>query len=192
MNIATKPFGIIKTRRPEFLIFVLTNTLFAQVGLLGALILVPAFGQGNFLPLLAAQLRGANLFVFAISLLVAACVPFLLEYVREDEIHFRELKLVVASLSLTLIVVQALGTGMILSRELAIGGRGGEKVQFVSLFAEHWLQIVLYGLSILLSIYVFCVTQLHHDLPNYAGLDDQTRDQLAEETAFVALVGWQG
>lgn len=178
--------NVIQLRKPEFWVFVATNTFFAQIGLLGSLVLIPLLGGGKFVPLLAAQLKSASFLVFAISLLVTAYSPVILEYVRDKTAHFRSIKAFLGLAIGALVVIQAFASGIVLTRDLSaqqsVPCPPSSTETLASLLGDHWIQISLYVISIGLSIYTFCITQIHYDLDNYAELDDKERDELGSKT----------
>lgn len=158
-----KPFRIIPEIKPVFFIYVVTGITVGQIGILFSLVKdIHAFNEALF-----NNLSSGNFYTYSIALLASSLAPLLIEYIAEDDVKFKVYKVI----SMVLIIFFLMLPMTFFFSSLSLTPIEVSQMD-VTRRSVDLVQILFYIFSIILSIYVFCVSYLKYDPESYTDLDD--------------------
>jgi hypothetical protein len=139
-----------------------------QVGILCSLCLCARHKEISFLDLLNSNLAAGNFYTFSISLIAAATVPFLMEYLeKKGNVKFKHYKLLTSLLIVALLMVPMTALYTVMITDSAKGQISTSNVTL------DWLQIGFYFVTMVACTYAFCLVHLDRDYQSYADLDNE-------------------
>jgi uncharacterized membrane protein YhaH (DUF805 family) len=138
------------------------------------LVLIPFFGQlgiiatmfKNFKDSSIENITAGNFYTFSIALLASSILTLAIQLMNDSDSTFKAVKVGSIIIAFLIIVIMV--------------------IKFVTLghfsLSEAFLQLLLYVISLILSIYFLCVEYIQKDYDNYKDLDDAAINSLFHKT----------
>lgn len=157
-----KPFKIIPVIKPVFFIYLVTGIVVGQIGILFTLVK----DYRLFVNSLVTNLSSGNFYTFSIALLASSIAPLFIEYISEEEIKFKIYKIIslVCVIFFLMLPMTYFFSSLNTIKDSFTGNPIVEQLDIA--------QLTFYSFSIILSIYIFCITYLKYDPESYSELDD--------------------
>jgi CBS domain containing-hemolysin-like protein len=162
------PIVTVWVREPAMLVmFCSVNLLVAQAGILFAFWY--AAEKGGVGHVLSRQLQSANLYVFAVSLLVTTSSILVAEYLEAEadnkKIELRGHKVFWGIVALILVIFQSMVTGRLIPDSLAPDSAqsAAPSTTIVGVLST-WggaHQVVLWCVSMFIAVYLYCLSRMH-------------------------------
>ena len=187
-NSISRPIKTVSSKEPGVLwISFVSSCIFGQVAILGGLTLATEKNI-SIADVFLQNLMSANMYTFAISILVSACTMLLIEYVDRKEIsntlqlsHHNVVSGVFAGL---LVVMQAMIAGRLLRDSLI-----QPKVPQLNVMPPvqsllepgNVMQLFFWIVSMLLAQYLFCLSRMHRHPEEVAQMVQAEASELADE-----------
>lgn len=168
-----KPLKIIPQIKPYFLIFIATNILAGQLGIIISFFIYSLKYNLSIIQILAINLGSSNLYTFSIAILASSIAPFFIEYLSQDNVKFKAYKIMSVVIMIFLLMIPM----TFLSSINSYGFMKLEQSSNFEINIDYW-QLIFYIASIILCIYVFCVNYLIYDFESYSDLDDSNVNML--------------
>ncbi len=168
-----KPFKIIFQTKPLFFIYIVTGILVGQLGILFTFF----EAKLTFCQILLLNLKNANLYVFSIALIAASIAPIFIEYISEENVQFKVYKIVTTIIMVFFLIVPMTYLSSLNFRSLINS--------YVIVTKIDWSQLIFYVVSIIFSIYMYCLLYLKYDTDSYAELEDKNILKLKTSTKKV-------
>lgn len=167
-----KPFKIIGQIFPVFLLFIISNIIIGQIGILASLALGATETALSLKELFSINLQAGNMYTFSIALIATSFNQYFIDFLVEEDVLFKKYKIILSVLSFTIIIFMTLFFSVhqlhSLENKHAKLIEEGQKIIKID-----YLQITFYIISIVLSAYMFCVNFLKLDPDSYIEFDDQ-------------------
>lgn len=162
-----KPFKIIPKITPIFVIYLTTNIMAGQLGIIISFLIYSLRYQLSINQILAINMSSSSLYTFSIALLASSMAPVFIEYLFPAEVKFKVYKItsiviMIFFLMLPITILSSFNFYDLAKIEQV--SNAGTKIDYI--------QLIFYLLSIILSIYLFCVNYLIYDFDSYSDLDD--------------------
>lgn len=127
--------------------------------------------------------------LYSISIALSASLLFLVfvEPIKEEEdTKFRNLKLGAAGISILMIFIMAFAYSCLLNKKSNHLNTGDFE------YYTDWLQTICYIVSLLLNLYILCVSCLGLDYDNFQAIDDKKRIELKNGSENLTKDGTTG
>lgn len=179
-----KPFKIIRQIFPVFIIFLISNFIIGQIGILASIGLGASETSMSMRELFVINLNAGNLYTFSIALVATSINQYFIDFLIEDEVLFKKYKILLTAISVVIIVFMAIfySAHQLHSLEESIKTTNETKPTKIVI---DYLQLIFYLTSILISTYMFCVNFLMLDPESYIELDDQNILKLKKSSKTV-------
>ena len=172
-----KPYAIIP-RIP--LVFFLWLIFVVLLGMSGVLASIPYyyFDKAHILIWLTTVFNTGSLYSISIALSAASLFLVFVEIIlhalgiREEDMKFLNLKVGAVAISFFLIILMAFAYSQLLSKQAICSNPS------TATYSTDILQIALYIISLLLSLYILCISYLESDYENFQDIDDKKRIKL--------------
>lgn len=160
-----KPFNIIYQIKPKFLIFLVINIFIGQLGIIMTFF-VYSYAQIPMTQFFVTNLISNNFYIFSIALLASSIAPFITDIIYQEKVDFKVFKAMI-----TLVAAVVLVLMIILS---SLNSYDLIKTKQMSDYNTNlvFLQLIFYAVSIFLSIYFLCVSNLSIDPKAYSDFED--------------------
>jgi hypothetical protein len=158
------PLNIILQAQVAFWTFVAITIVIGQMGFLFAFLAAIKNPNMTVRGILSDNLVAGNFYTFSISLIASSLTPFLLEYIDKKDIRFRHIKLITSvCVCSVLLLPMAFLFGQVI---------GPTQSNAIKIPIDK-TQCVFYVVSMLASVYLFCLSYLHLDSETYAELEQE-------------------
>lgn len=154
-----KPFKILPKIKVQVFTWLILIPLFGQLGIIVTLIKNP---KVSFVE----NIVSGNFYTFSIALLASSILTLAIQLMNDSEPTFKTFRVVSIIVAFFLVVFMVIN--FVLLSSYSIGGA--------------FLQIFLYVISLITSIYFLCVEYIQKDYSNYKDLDDAAINSLFYKT----------
>lgn len=138
-----------------------------QLGILVSLCVCAYHKNVRFVDLLNSNLSAGNFYTFSISLIAAAIVPFLIEYLeKKGDVKFKHFKIVTSVIIVVILMIPMIGFYTVVVSDTTVSPSTVPNSQI------DWLQLIFYLFTMGGCVYAFCVSNLDRDYESYAELDN--------------------
>lgn len=151
IKIILKPFTIIPKIKSIFFIWFIFAVIFSNLG-----VILSIFCNSS---IWTDHLNMGNLYLIAIAINASSISLMFIDIILDQSLKFKEYKIVSCALIILFMSVMAYMFSSVIKNR-------------VNTPNIDYKQIILYVLSISLSIYVFCINYLYLDYDNYKDLED--------------------
>lgn len=167
-----KPFRMIRQIYPVFLLFLISNLIIGQIGILASIVLGANETALSIKELFSINLVAGNLYTFSIALIATSFNQYFIDFLVEEDVLFKKYKIILSVLSFAIIIFMTLffSVHQLHTLENNISGQNDEIKKFLKF---DYLQLIFYITAIILSTYMFCVNFLKLDPDSYIEFDDQ-------------------
>ena len=167
-----KPFKIIGQIFPVFIIFLISNFIIGQIGILASIGLGASETSLSFKQLFIINLNAGNFYTFSIALIATSINQYFLDFLVEEEILYMKYKILLTVISVAIIIFMSLFYSVHQLHSLENSLPKITTVKPPILVVDN-MQFIFYLVSILISTYMFCVNFLKLDPESYIELDDK-------------------
>jgi magnesium-transporting ATPase (P-type) len=179
-----KPFKIIGQIFPVFIIFLISNFVIGQIGILASIGLGASETSMTMKELFVINLNAGNLYTFSIALIATSINQYFIDFLIEDEVLFKKYKILLTAISVVIIVFMAIFYSAHQLHSLEENIKSTIEIKPTKLVIDK-LQLIFYVTSIVISTYMFCVNFLKLDPDSYIELDDQNILKLKKSSKTV-------
>ena len=150
-----EPFKVIMDCKTEFFLWALFTLLAGQLGIITNLIIRVFSGKYNFEQSLYLDSTAGNFYIFAIAIVASMLGNVFTTFLKKSEVSFRHIRIIVCSL-----LVVFLGLIALIYSSVQLGMPDVKLNKDINYVPDLW-QSVTYALSILISVYCFCIIKLN-------------------------------
>lgn len=158
-----KPFEVISENKTEFFIWSLFTLFAGQLGIITNLI-IRVFGtQVGFKESLYLDALAGNFYLYSIAIIASMLGSVFTTFLNAKETSFRHIRIIASSVLVLFLVFNAIVYS-------ATQLRNSVKIETNFYYTFDWLQLGFYVISMMFSVYCFCLIKLY--LPKYLVLSD--------------------
>jgi len=158
-----KPFEVIRENKTEFFVWSIFTLFAGQLGIITNLI-IRVFGtQVGFKESLYLDAIAGNFYLYSIAIIASMLGSVFTTFLNAKETSFRHIRIIASSFLVLFLVFNAIVYS-------ATQLRDSVKIESSFYYTFDWLQLGFYVISMILSVYCFCLIKLY--LPKYFVLSD--------------------
>ena len=159
----TKPFLVIKKKKTAFTLWAISTIIAGNFGLVSNMYIRGYMNNKTALESLEIDFKGGSLFLFSIVLLASSFGSVLIDFVSKEDKDFKQPKTIWFIITLLVWGICGVVYACFMSAQLP------PITKDVS--GDIW-QWVFFGLSIILSIYAYCLVIMEANDPDFSSISD--------------------
>jgi len=189
-----RPICILQKIKAIFWVWFLFVIIVGQFGIIASIAYhFKNYGFCGILTSLIKNLNSGNFYTFSIALLASSLGAIFIDYLLNKNIKFKEYKVVVSAFVFLVIIFMGLFYSFLFTHESIalnfIDNTVSQKKVDMPQMNFDILQFSFFIMSVLLSIYIFCLGYLHLDYDSFKELDDSIMDSLKKHSIGIVKDG---
>lgn len=159
----TKPFLVIKKKKTAFTLWAISTIIAGNFGLVFNMYIRGYMNNKTALESLEIDFKGGSLFLFSIVLLASSFGSVLIDFVSKEDKDFKQPKTIWFIITLLVWGICGVVYACFMSAQLPPVAK--------DVSGDIW-QWVFFGLSIILSIYAYCLVIMEANDPDFSSISD--------------------
>ena len=174
-----RPFKIIPMHRAAFFLWFLFTILGGMVGIIISVIRHVLFDDFSLFQALFIETSNGSFYTYSIAIVASVLSMLFVLFVEKDMLSFRSLQIPTTALAVFILLFG----GVFYALNIDLSGQAGiENIKAIEHFSLDWKQLGIIIVSLLFSIYTFCLARLDDHKNDFDDISDvsNSRNSLEE------------